>query len=354
MKVSKWILLIVVIAISFIFLIWYFGIGGFLAGIFEALLLIVLANPLEAMSVTASTFKRLRGVHFFFEKYAVEKRLESTIGLSSKKINEDGVEILPHGVDIKWEESKDREAFLKENKIVVCLEPSQNEARNLARATMLYTSADLIRESQRFIDHRVLKSACFAVGRKMLMMDRRLDAFKCLNEEFLVPEVARFPSIEGYVNVMEKLDSEGNFTRLLMRELSELGAKLSAVLSDPRAVAETLSFLEIMKRLSEKERGVDVSPDHRGEIIDFAIILIAREGVIDPTPYIKYAKTCWDEGLPRLYILAQGKKINVARATVLGIKTDGIYRVETESKFWVPQKKGGYEGYIAVLSRISK
>jgi len=354
MKIKKWLMLATLIIISFVVLVWYFGLGGFIAGVFETLLLLVLANPLESMGVIASIFKRLRGVHFFFEKYAVEKRLESTIGLSSKKINDEGVEILPHGVDIKWVESKDREAFLKEDKIVVCLESSNNEPRNLARATMLYTSADLIRESQRFVDHGVMKSACFAVARKMLMIDRRLDAFKCLNEEYLEPEITKYPSIEMHVNVMEKLDSEGNFTRLLLRELSELGAKLSSVLSSPRAVKETLSFMQTMKKLSEKERSVDVTPDHRGEVIDFGIMLIAREGVKDPSPYIRYAKHCWKEGLPRLYVLAQGTNIIVAIAAVLGIKSDDIYRVETESKFWVPKKKGGFESYVAVLSRISK
>ena len=108
MKVKKWLLLAVVSVVSFAVLVWYFGLGGFIAGIFETLLLLVLANPNEAMGVLASLFKILRRVHFWFEKNAVEKRLESTIGLSSKKINEEGVEILPHGVDIKWEKGKDQ------------------------------------------------------------------------------------------------------------------------------------------------------------------------------------------------------------------------------------------------------
>lgn len=354
MKVKKWLILIVLIIISFALLVWYFGLSGFVAGVFETLLLLVITHPLETMGKTASVLKKLSGVHFYFEKYAVEKRLESTIGLSSKKLNEEGVEILPHGIDIKWEESKDREAFLENGKIVVCLEPSQNEARNLARATMLYTSTDMIRNSQRFIDQRVMKTACFAVARKMLMMDRRLDALRCLNEEFLEPEVARYSSIKNYLSTMETLDTEGAFSRLVLNELSEIGAKLSPQTSSSRAESETVSFMSTMRSLAEKERGVDINPNHRGQVIDFGIVLIARKNVIDPSPYIRYAERAWTEGIPRLYVMAQGKHVKVAVAAVLGIKSAGIYRIENEWRFWIPLKKAGYKGYIAVLSRTQR
>lgn len=354
MRIKKWLPLAIVSSASFIVLVWFFGIGGFIAGIFETLFLLVLVHPNEAIGILASTSKILRGVHFWFEKTAVEKRLESTISLSSKKLNEEGVEILPHGIDIKWVESKDREAFLREDKIVVCLEPSQNEARNLARATLLYASTDLIRDSQRFVDHKIMKSACFAVSRKMLMLDGRLDAFRCLTEEFLEAEIAEYPAIKKYLQVMESLDSVGLFTRLMLNELLDVGVKLALETSSPRAERETRSFMETMKALSEKKKGVDVNPTHRGQVIDCGIMLIAREGVADPSPYIAYAKHCWDEGLPRFYVLARGRHVKIARGTVLCIQGDGTYRLEKESELWIPHKGGGFPSYVAVLSRTEK
>ncbi|MFA5364052.1 MAG: hypothetical protein WC325_02595 [Candidatus Bathyarchaeia archaeon] len=353
MKIKKWLPLIFIIIISFVAFVWYFGIGGLIAGIFETLLFGALAKPNEATGILASIYKALRGVNFWFERSAVEKRLEGTIGASSSKLNDEGFEILPHGIDVKWVESKDRDAFLKDNKIVVCLESSQNEARNLARATMLYTSADLIRESQRFIDPKVMKSACITTARKMLMLDRKIDAFKCLNEEFLQPEIEKSDLVEKYVNIMEKLDSRGRFTRLVLNELFEIGEKLSTVASSPRAISETQSFMKVMGDLANKEKGVDINPNHRGKIIDFGIILVARDNVINPTPYINYAKRCWDEGIPKLYVMARGRKIRIAMAAVAGIKTSGIYRVDKESKYTISEKRGSGEYYLATLSRLS-
>lgn len=349
----RWLMLISIIVVSFVVLTWYFGIGGFVAGIFESLLILVLSNPDKTIGLLASFYKAARNIHFWFEQSAVEKRLESTIGLSSKKVNEEGVKLLPHGVDVKWAESKDQGAFLKDDKIVVCLEPSVNESRNLARATMLFTSEDLIRESQRFVNRKVMKSVCFAVARKMLMIDRRLDAFKCLNEEFLEPEINKYPSIKDHLEVMEKLDSDGTFTRLLLKELSELDAKLSPALSHPRAEKETVSFMHTMKSLAEKQKGVDIYPTHRGQVVDMDIMMIARTGIrLDPQPYINYAKKCWNDGVPRLYVLAQEKNIMLAVSAVLAIKTSGIYRVEKEWKYHIP--KGDFDSYVAILSRIEK
>lgn len=351
---AKWIILPIIILLSFVGLVYFFGMGGAIAGFFESIAMFVLSNPDKANGYLASFYKQFRSVSFWFEKSAVEKRLESTINLASKKVNDEGINLLPHRIDIKWVEPQNRDAFLKDGKIVVCLESSLNEARNLARATILYTSEGFVRESQRFINPNVLRSACFAIARKMLMMDRKLDALRCLNEEFLKPEISNRPSIGDYIPIMEKLDSDGVFTRVFMKELSELDAKLPSVLSNPRAERETVSFLETMKKLAEKKKGIDISPAHRGQVIDMSIMLVAREGVIDPTPYIDYAEKCWTEGLPRLYVMAHEAHIKVASQAVIAIKALGIFEVEKEWKLGIPTKRGLFNSYIAILSRLEK
>ncbi len=351
---AKWIALIILLVLSFIGFIYLFGLGGAIAGIFESLLLFALSDIDKTTSYMASSYKWLRTVNFYFERNAVEKRVESTINLASRQVNEEGVNLLPHRIDIKWVEPKDREAFLKDGKVVICLESSLNEARNLARASILYASEDFLRESQRFIEQKVLKSACFALSRKMLMLDRKLDALRCLNEEFIKPEITNDPRVGDYLGTMEELDAEGILTRVYLKELSELDAKLSSVLSNPRAEKETVTFLQTMKKLVEKKKGIDINPSHRGQVIDMSVMLVAREGIINPEPYFDFAERCWNNGLPRLYVMAQGDNTNFARDAVIGIKALGIYGVEKEWSFRIRDKKGGFDSYIAVMSRIQK
>ncbi|MCJ7425088.1 hypothetical protein MUP01_12610 [Candidatus Bathyarchaeota archaeon] len=351
---AKWITLTIIAALSFIGLVYFFGLGGAIAGVFESLLLFALSDIDKTTGYMASSYKLLRTVHFYFERNAVEKRLESTINLASRRVNEEGVNLLPHRIDIKWVEPEGRDAFLKDGKLVVCLESSFNEDRNLARATILFASEDFLRESQRFIDRDILKSACFALARKMLMFDRKLGALRCLNEEFIKIETLNNPRISDYITTMEKLDAEGCLTRVLLKELSEIDAKLPSVLSSPTAEAETVTFLQMMKQLAEKKKGVDINTSFRGQIIDMSIMLVAREGVIDPTPYISHAEKCWSNGLPRLYVMAQGNKIGIAKNAIIGIKAMGIYGVESEWCFRIPDERRSFDSYIVALSRIHK
>lgn len=153
---------------------------------------------------------------------------------------------------------------------------------------------------------------------------------------------------------MEKLDAEGILTRVYLKELSELDAKLPTLLSSQRAENETVSFLQTMKKLVEKQKGVDINPTHRGQVIDMSIMLVAREGILDPTPYFNYAEKCWDSGLPRLYVMAQGDNTDFAKDVVIGINSLGKYCVEKAWSFRIARKKDSFDSYVAVMSRIQK
>lgn len=350
---AKWLAIVLVILASFVALIWFFGIGGIIAGIFESLLIIVLTNTDKTTSLLASVYKSARNVHFWFEKKAVEKRLESTIALSSKKVNVESVEVLPHGVDVKWVEPKDRDAFLKENKIVVCLESSLNESRNLARATLLYVAEDLIRGSQRFVNEAVMESLNFAITRKMLMLDKKIDAVKCLNDEFIKPEASSNPRIKEYLSAMEKMDQQGHLTRVLLREFSELDAKLSPALSDPRASSESKTFVELLKTFEEREKEEDVPLSHQGEIIRVNLLPIARLGAtFDLSRYVDRALKCYEDGIDKLYVLARGANVHLAKYMVEEIEKTKRYKKINEWEFKIWLKWGRVDSYVAVLSRV--
>lgn len=354
MNLKKLMIVALVIILSFSSSIWYLGVNGLFAAIPWSVLIIVLSNLERVTSLIASSYKLGRGIHFWFEKNAVEKRLESTIGLTSKKVNEEGVHLLPHGVDIKWVKPMQRDAFLKEGKIIVCLESSYNEARNLARATMLYVSEDLIRESQRFIDTTVMRSANFAIARKMLSIDKKLDALKCLNEEFIEPEAHRAPKIRDYVPAMEKMDEEGHLTRVLLHEFSQLDAKLSPALSDLRAMKETRSFTELLKVFEEREREEDVPLRHEGKTIKVNLIPVARLGtVFDPSRYVNRALECFEEGIGTLYVLARGLNVELAKLVIEEIEKAKLYIKREEWEFKIPKRRGGIKSYVGVLVKVT-
>lgn len=277
MLTKKWIAIILVIILSFVGLVWYFGLLGAVMSFLWSLLFLVITNIDRVADIIASSYKLGSKVNFWFEKNAVEKRLETTIGNASKKVNhEAGVDLLPHGVDIKWDIPQKRDAFLERGKMVVCLEPSDNEERNLARATMLYVQEDLIAPSQRFINTTVTRSLCFAVARKMLMADRKLHALKCLNAEFIDPEIKKTPQVRKYMSGMDNVDRQGFLTRVLLREFSQLDAKLSPALTDTQARNETKALTRMVIELVERKQSELVPLTFGGSIFRVISCLLQR------------------------------------------------------------------------------
>jgi hypothetical protein len=351
----KHIALVLVVILSFAISLWYLGLNGLFAAIPSSLLVFVLTNLEWVGSLIASSYKVGRKVNFWFEKNAVEKRLEITIDSTSKRINEEGVSLLPHGVDIKWVKPMERDAFLKEGKIIVCLESSYNEARNLARAAVLYVAEDLIRESQRFISPQVARSMTFILAKKMLMLDKRFDALKCLNEEFVEPDATKTPKIREYVSLMENMEEKGFFTRILLREFSYLDLKLSPALSDANAINETESFTKFLGVFVEREAEENVPLIHNRRVIKVNLMPVARTAVkFDISRYVKRALTCYDKGVDTIYVLAWGLNIVLAESVVKAIEQTSLYITHQKWVFLSSGSGGRFRTHIAVLTRIER
>jgi hypothetical protein len=363
MKPWKTLATIVLIVLSFVGLIWFFQIGGLIAGIFETLLVVALINPERSLQFVALLLTIGRKFSFWAEKNKVQKYLEGTIGLTSKKMNEDGIDVLPHGVQIKWVEPTERDVFLKDGKVVVCLSSSYNQARNLSRATMLYVEEDLVRESQRFIEPVVMKSSKLMTARKLLMIDKKIDALKYLNEEFVQPEMKRIPEIAEHMLGMEKMDERGHFTRILLREFSQLGPKLSYKITDQQAIKETKTFADFLQVFEEREREEDVPLSHDGKLVRVNLLPVRRAGTtFDTTPYVKRAQRCFQDKIDTLYVLAMGiTNVTLAELVVEQIEKEGIFKKQKSWTVDIPRERSFVEddakkktvpNYICVLARI--
>lgn len=351
MKPLRWLSTITVIAIVVVVLILVLGISGVVASIVWSLLVLIVSNYDRAVQISSDLLTLFRKFWFWAEKRKVANYLQGTIGLCASKVNEERENLLPHGVKIKFVQPTERDVFLKEGKVVVFMESSYSEARNLARATMLYVAEDLIRNSRRFVDEAVMKSADFVTARKMLMFDRKLDALRCLNEEFIRPEMTKTPSIESYVLSMERMDTQGVFTRILLNEFSNLDGRLPPTPSNPQAEVETVEFAEMMKEFIEKEPGVDVYPDQLGQVIRAIIVPIKRRGVkADPVPYITYAGSCLNEQIFTLYVVARGANVALAQWVVQEIEKRRWYVKQKEYLYKIVNKRGSVPAYVAVLA----
>jgi len=352
----KWVstVALAICTLLLITLTWQFGILGFFAASGWSLVTVLLQNYDKALQISSYFLSFFSSFSNWAERRTVTHSIQGTINLSAAKINSESAGLLPHTVKVEIVKPTDRETFLRDGEIVVCMESSRNQARNLARATLFFVSEDLVRDSRRFIDRIIMRACDLAIARKMLMAEHKIDAITCLNDEFLNPETERDPSLRSYVLAMDEMDSHGTFTRILLREFSELGAKLSPKLSDRQAGHESKTFADKLGLLARKQTGIDVDPTHEGQIFRIAIMPIARAELTSISPHLKYAHKCYSRKIPILYILARGQ-INIvqSKAVLAEIEFRRTYRKITDWDFSEVVSGEVIPSYIAVCAIVT-
>jgi hypothetical protein len=338
---------IAIAILGIVLLSWYYGLIGTFAGLGWSLLVLVLQNYDKVLQVSADLLAIFSSISDWSERRAVVNFLQGTINLSASEINRESAGLLPHPLRVEIVKPIDRETFLREGQVVVCMESSRSRDRNLARGALFYVAEDLVRDSRRFIDPVIIRACDFAVTRKMLMSDNRIDALRSLNDEFLDQEARRDADLRSYVLGMDDMDAQGTLTRILLREFADLGPRLSPKLSDIQAERESSGFTDRLVLLAHKQTGIDVDPTYEGDIIRVGIMPIARAEVSDIKPYVKYARRCFSNKVPILYVLARGLvNISVARMTIREIESLRLYKKIDDSQFTFT-RKGEVTSYIS-------
>jgi len=324
------------------------------------LFIIALQNLDRTSRVLASLLASVSWLGSRIERSAVANRIRGSIGAATKKINsEGGTPILPHDVQVQWVKPKEveRDSFIREGKVVVLLEHHRNDARNLARATSLFVSGGLIPSSRIYVHPLVMKAADITVARRILLTNGRLDAVECFNQEFVAPALKDTPHVGNYVSEMEEMDSQGTFTRILMREYSTIWTSEFPHAPSNDVFQETIKLANILGFLATRKPGQQSVLDLEGAAINTHIIPVARGELVsgaDISNHLKAARLCHMSNGQTIYVMARSN-VNIAMAEVLvqAIVGEGLYVLENASRFRGRTGKMKFDGYVAAM-RIKK
>lgn len=115
--------------------------------------------------------------------------------------------------------------------------------------------------------------------------------------------------------MIDATDERGLFTRVLLRELLELGRKKACITETGDTVLEGNNFAKFLNEIAKKEKGEDVPLTFTNCNIKVAIILVARAGVELPTidPFLNKIKEKIKQSISVIYIFARGQNINIAK-----------------------------------------
>jgi hypothetical protein len=259
------------------------------------------------------------------EKTATAMTIQGKIDSFVSAVNTEVEGLLPYGLKIKWVSPElNREAFIKNNRVVVMLDYHSNQDENLSRATLMYMNKAVIPEARPHIHTKLGQAIDLMMTKKALFsfVEAR-SSFSHFVDSVLRPKLEKDQDIKEFCQIIDATDERGLFTRVLLRELLELGYKKAGITESGDTVFESNNFIKFLNEIAQKEKGQDVPLTFLGKDIKVAIILVARTGgeSLTPDPFIKRVKEKIKQAVNVVYIFARGPNLRLARQVADGCES---------------------------------
>jgi hypothetical protein len=242
-----------------------------------------------------------------YEKRGISGDITSDIKSFKRKYNDKKLKFLPYDIKINWLDEDTRESFISKNKVVIRMKYNKNQSRNVMHATLLYIESGLLPNTKNFIDNTVRRASELVLTEKILIEEQRHGARQLLENEVIDNEIKQNSTLDRYINILKKLDSNGTFTRIFLKELSFFGEKVSNLIPNTEIRKETVEFIKELERFSTRKKGEFDSPGYTGNYIKTSIVLIAKQEtylLYGIQPYIRYINRSLDEGIDTFYMCA--------------------------------------------------
>jgi hypothetical protein len=264
--------------------------GGFISATAIFVLLITnLPTFQKNVSSILGSFKWLKRA----EMASIAYNIQGNINQFRDAVNKETADLIPEA-QVEWVTETNRESFFDnyKGKVIIRMNPCEDNDINLARASFLQVSKGVIPESRLYVKAKLNLAIDLTLVKKMLLNQGKKGAYRYFVNEITVPELAD-EEVLHLLDKIEIIDGQGFFTRLFLRQLKELPIvsglgfqNLSKVRND---VDEFLNYSELVAKRKEHEI---IPLNYEGTRIKSAIIYVAlrRKMVYEGMkPYLKRA-----------------------------------------------------------------
>jgi len=268
-----------------------------------------------------------RAIAYFSNKAArihMATDIQSAIDLQRRKLNVHE-EVLPYGISVKWTNADEIQADLKENKVVIMMQPYRSQARNLAHVVSVYVPRALLPKARRYVEPNLMSGIDHTISKFILKANTTA-------LEYYISEIMGQASdeVKSWVVKMDKLNEQGILSRILLSEIKRLNI-LYPQEPNQKVFEESVKTAFLLYNLATKEPGVDVSPCHIGTYIKMAVVPVAKIEKIayeGTAPHFGFIQHALSNGIDHFYIVSTGPLIRHAKDLVKIVeKTLGLTKV---------------------------
>jgi hypothetical protein len=196
---------------------------------------------------------------------------------------------------------------------------------------LTFCSVGVLPASRPYLNNSLSDAVDLTVTRKFLNKIQYQSALGYLYNQVIEPESAARPDLDKFCTILDRLDEQGLFTRVALRELRDFGAK--ARIRYPTGVhkEETAQFIKYMDVIIKRSPHEEVDTQFQGNHISMGFVFIGapekveQEGCVPYFRAIQYKKGIQIE---KVYLAARGDcNIDTAKRTAYLAEKRGIAKI---------------------------
>jgi len=211
---------------------------------------------------------------------------------------------------------QEAKVLVENGDMIMKIVPKRKVDQNVISAVLTYVAKGVIPESKPFLSNDLVQSIDLTLAELMLLSKATRVAIELFKKDFLVPTFETYPKIKELNELLKKLDWQGIFTRILLREFALFSIKRWETLTKNETSQEAHKFLDFLYTIASKKEDEEAELSFRGKLINMWVLLISKRGKflkVGAGPYLQAIDIALADRVERIYILARHDHTDYAR-----------------------------------------
>jgi len=256
----------------------------------------------------------------FADRQVLASEVQASLNLGGTRLNRDAPGALPYALRLEYVKPKNALTHLRNGEVIVRLRQSADQDRNIANAALAYLSKGLLPRTRAHLNSELRQAIDYQTAKLMLDHLRGSGASQFFVQQILEPALSRSERLQHFTQMTSDIAAQGQFTRIYLSELAELGSRLTGLLRSYRVAQEAESFLGFVHGLRDKSNPLDF----RGQYLNVSVLLVAEAGKLREegiAPYLRRLRQFLRAGTPGIYVCGMGD-----------VNVDGVRRIAQRAK----------------------
>ncbi len=265
---------------------------------------------------------------------------------------------MPYNMKLQFVREMDRAELLREkNLVLVRIRDRRHDDKNFVRAMLTFCPVGVLPASRPYLNDLLSNAIDFTVTRKFLTAIEYQGALNYLYKEVIEPSIAEKPELDKLCTIFDRLDEQGLFTKVVLRELGDLGVKIGSRYPTEAHKQEARQFVEYMDAVATRPPGENMEEvGCLGTYISMGFVFVGRYETVTsqgPTfPYLRHLQKLKAMQVQRAYIAARDDWIDTAERTSYLAEKGNIAKRLKSKRYYATDISGQRREHILIEMQL--